>query len=125
MSIKIKGMDDMTPSEIKRELESGARFVLYQYTISIVVMTFKRSSSIYFIKAGHNPLIPGLKFTFLSLLFGWWGIPWGPIYTIGSVFKNLTGGVNVTEEVIQAMATPEEESAEEIASMHEARTKAG
>ena len=39
----------------------------------------------------------------LSLLLGWWGIPWGPIWTIGTVFKNLTGGVDVTANVLQAL----------------------
>lgn len=41
----------------------------------------------------------GLGFTLLSLLFGWWGIPWGPIYTIGALITNFSGGRDVTQEV--------------------------
>jgi hypothetical protein len=26
-------------------------------------------------------------------LVGWWGFPWGPIYTIGTVISNIRGGV--------------------------------
>lgn len=103
MSVKIKGMEHLAPSDIKRELENGAKFVMYQYAISIVVMTFRRGSSIYFVKAGHSPVVPGLKYVLLSSVLGWWGIPWGPIYTIGSIFKNLTGGTDVTAEVISEM----------------------
>jgi hypothetical protein len=38
----------------------------------------------------------------LSLIVGWWGIPWDPIYTIGSVYKNLTGGIDVTGDVLNS-----------------------
>ncbi len=121
MSIQIKGMEGMSPSDIQRELESGAKFVMYQYTISIIVMTFRRSSAIHFIRAGKSTVVPGLGWTLLTLIVGWWGIPWGPIYSIGSVFTNLTGGKNVTQEVIHSLATPEEESIEDIEQMLEAR----
>jgi hypothetical protein len=36
----------------------------------------------------------------ISLLFGWWGIPWGPIYTVTSLFKNFGGGRDVTKEIM-------------------------
>ena len=38
----------------------------------------------------------GLPWTLLTLLAGWWGIPWGPIYTIQSLVVNLKGGKDVT-----------------------------
>ena len=28
----------------------------------------------------------------ISALFGWWGMPWGPILTVRSIFKNAFGG---------------------------------
>jgi hypothetical protein len=34
----------------------------------------------------------------------WWGIPWGPIYTIQALATNLRGGKNVTHEVIASMS---------------------
>ena len=64
-------------------------------------MTFRRSSDIYFVKSNENSIIKGLRFTFLSLVLGWWGIPWGPIYTIGSLYRNLSGGKDVSQEVVQ------------------------
>src|SRR6266849_3218745 len=30
----------------------------------------------------------------ISSIGGWWGFPWGPIWTIGSIFKNASGGKN-------------------------------
>jgi hypothetical protein len=93
---KIVGIDHLTNAEINAAVEEGARFVVYQYTISIIVMTFRRSSAVHFVPAGASAVVKGLPYTLLTLVAGWWGIPWGPIYTIGSLAKNLSGGENVT-----------------------------
>jgi len=29
-------------------------------------------------------------------VLGWWGIPWGPIYTVQVLLNNLRGGVKQT-----------------------------
>lgn len=100
---QIKNIEGLTTDDITRELSLGGKFVIYQYCISILIMTFKRSSDIYFIKAGEQGIKHGWGFTALSLILGWWGIPWGPIYTIGSVYENLTGGKDITQEVITSM----------------------
>jgi hypothetical protein len=73
----IKNLEGLTTEQINRELDHGARFVIYEYAVSIVVMTFKRSSDIYFVRAGENGMVKGLPFTFISFFFGWWGIPSG------------------------------------------------
>jgi hypothetical protein len=100
--MKITGLDGMTDSEINSELQRGARFVFYQYCISVVILTFKRPSNIYFIRAGESPIMQGLKFSLLSFLLGWWGIPWGPIYTIQSLWVNFGGGKDVTQDVVRS-----------------------
>jgi len=33
-------------------------------------------------------------------LFGWWGIPWGFIYTPMSIISNISGGKDVTQSVL-------------------------
>jgi hypothetical protein len=98
-SMKIVGIEGMSPYDLQTEIARGGRLVVFQYCISIVVLTFKRSSSIYFIPAGASPASKGLRYTIASLLLGWWGIPWGPIYTIGSLVNNLKGGKDVTHIV--------------------------
>jgi hypothetical protein len=67
------------------------------------VITFFRSSSITFVKADENKVVKGLGFTFLTLLLGWWGIPWGPIRSIQALVTNFKGGKDVTANVIAAM----------------------
>jgi hypothetical protein len=93
----------MTHQQLDEELRRGGRFVVFQYCISVLVMSFKRSSNIHFIPAGGSAAGKGAPFVALSLVAGWWGIPWGPIWTIGTVFKNLSGGVDVTGDVVNAL----------------------
>jgi hypothetical protein len=88
---------------LQQEIQQGGKFVIYSYCISIVIMTFKRSSNIYFISHDQNAIVKGLPFTLLSLILGWWGIPWGPIYTIQSIWTNFNGGKDVTKEVLASM----------------------
>ncbi len=100
--MKILGIEGLSNDQINRELDRGAKFVYYQYTVSIIVMTFRRSSPIYFLPAGESGFVKGFPFFLITLLFGWWGIPWGPIYSVGSIFNSLSGGKNVTKELVKA-----------------------
>ncbi len=102
--MKIQGIEGMSVNEINLELQRGAKFVIFQYCISVIVMTFKRPSNIYFIRLGDNAIVKGIGYTLLSLLFGWWGIPWGPIYTIQSLVRNLGGGKEVTKQVMASLS---------------------
>jgi hypothetical protein len=104
--MKINGIEGMTLSHIQSEVARGGKFVIFPYCISIVVMTFRRSSDIHFIKADESALSASIGYIMLSLLFGWWGIPWGPIFTIGSIYTNLTGGKDVTQEMMASIARP-------------------
>jgi hypothetical protein len=101
--VKILGIEGMTGAQVEAEVAKGGKFVYYTYCISIIFMTYRRSSDIHFVRAGESSLTPGLGWTALSLVMGWWGIPWGPIYTIGALFTNLGGGKNVTQEVMNSL----------------------
>lgn len=97
----IKGIEGLTLSDINDEVQKGAKFVVYSYCISILVMTFKRPTDIYFVKSNESAFLKGLPYTLLSLVLGWWGIPWGPIYTLWAVGSNVGGGKDMTEEVLR------------------------
>ena len=106
--MKIEGIEGMTGEQLSAELQRGGKFVMFQYCISIIVLTFKRSSKVYFVKAGESAVGKGLGYTLLSTVLGWWGIPWGPIYTIQALVVNFQGGKDVTKETLAALqrATP-------------------
>ncbi len=99
----IHGVSGLTPENLQIELQRGGKFIFYQYCISILVMTFKRSSGVYFIKAGESTFNRGIGFSLLSLVLGWWGIPWGPIWTVSTIANNCAGGRDVTPKVLAAL----------------------
>jgi hypothetical protein len=98
--MKIKNIEGLTGSEIRNLVDEGAKFVMYKYCISIVVMTFNNPTDVYFIKPHESRTTPGLGYLFISFFLGWWGIPWGPIYTIGNIGSVLSGGKDVTYEIM-------------------------
>ena len=100
--MSIEEISKLSVEELNNELANGARFVQFSYTISVVVMTFKRYSKIYFIRKGDSMSADRLPYTLINLFLGWWGIPFGPIYTIWSIVENANGK-DVTEEVINAI----------------------
>ncbi|HET7181368.1 MAG TPA: hypothetical protein VFI15_03965 [Candidatus Limnocylindrales bacterium] len=97
---KVRGVGGMTIAELRAAVGSGARFVVYPYAESWVVVSFRRVTDPILVRptvsSGAGKAAPLLH----SLLFGWWGIPWGPIFTIQGVFRTLRGGVDVTSDVM-------------------------
>lgn len=102
--MKIRNIEGLSAFDLEREAERGARFVYYTYTLSFLLVTFKRTSGVYMIRGNENAVSKGNRFTLLSALFGWWGIPFGPKYTIESIRTNLKGGKDVTDEVMSTVA---------------------
>ena len=102
--MKIQGIKNMPLSQLSFEVQSGAKFVQYCYCISVIIVTLRRGTDIYFVKSGENRIVRGLVWTLLSLLLGWWGIPWGPIYTVQSIYRNFSGGIDHTAAVMHAIA---------------------
>src|SRR5260370_14027051 len=102
----IPGLEGMMPEDLQQAVAHGGRFVLFQFCISVLILTFKRSSPIIFVKPGQSTVVRGLPYSLISLVAGWWGIPWGPIWTISTLVTNLGGGKNLTGEVMQALGVP-------------------
>jgi len=98
--MQIKGIESMTSQELAREVASGGKFVIYQYAVSVVILSFKQGTDIYFVRSTENAVVKGLPYTLLTLVAGWWGIPFGPILSAMALFNNLKGGKDVTPEVM-------------------------
>ncbi len=97
--MRVDGIDNLTPGELEVELAAGGRLVFYEYCISFLVLTLRRPSRVRLLRAGDLGLVRGLPYTLVSLLLGWWGLPWGLIFTPLTVFTNLCGGHDVTQQV--------------------------
>ena len=56
----------------------------FELAVSALLISFKTPSRFYVV-GEEETVLPSLVFTASSLIVGWWGIPYGPIYTIGAV----------------------------------------
>jgi len=98
---KIIIKEDLTLDQLKQKIDNGAEFVCFQYCISLVfAITLKRFSSAILIESKDEIGGYRRKYNWLSLIFGWWGIPWGPFYTISSLRLNKKGGIDMTEDIM-------------------------
>lgn len=97
---KPSALSAVPSDELAQAVDAGGRFVLFTYCISVLVMTFRRSSEVTFLQRDQDGAGEAIKYSLLSGLLGWWGIPWGPIWTIGALFSNAWGGRDVTREVL-------------------------
>jgi hypothetical protein len=88
--------DVSTPQVLEPDAAAGDRLVQFEYCISLVVITLRRTSSVYRLRPRELGLVKGLPFTLVTLLFGWWGVPWGIIYTPLALLTNLSGGRDLT-----------------------------
>lgn len=101
--MEIKGIENMTYGELYDDIDKGGKFVMFTYVISIVVMTFKRpSKTIYYVRSNESAISYGLPYLLITMFLGWWGIPFGPIYSIGAIVKAFTGD-DVTNDVLKVL----------------------
>lgn len=99
----IVGIDNMSVEDIREEVAKGGRFVQYIWCVSIVVMSFKRPTDVFFIRSDESAAAKALPYTLLTLFLGWWGFPWGIIYSFQCLGVNTNGGYDLTEEFMQSI----------------------
>ena len=99
----IKNIEGLSVSQIKELVNKGGKFVIFPYTISFVIMTLKRSSDIYSIREDENSFKYSYSYVLLNFFIGWWGLPWGPIYTIGALYNHIIGGKDITQAVLSEL----------------------
>src|SRR5438445_5052130 len=91
LHLRIQGIDRLSPAELSEALHEGGRFVFFEYCISCVVFTLRRPTGIVFLPPHDWGWVRGLPYTLLTLCLGWWGLPWGVIYTPLTLVTNLAG----------------------------------
>ena len=97
--MQISELETQTRQWVANEIKNGGRFVTFSYTISVVIMTFRRPSDVYFLRNGESPLKHRWSWRLISLFLGWWGFPFGPIHTIKSLYDGFTG-IDITADVL-------------------------
>lgn len=77
------------------KVSAQPRYVIFYRVRSFLVFTRR-----YPIQGIFCPACSGWKAvsaTMATWLFGWWGVPWGPVYSAGAIFQNLFGGKKPAE----------------------------
>lgn len=62
----------------------------YQGCVSFILFTTRFRSR--YVIDGRGGAEVNLAFTTLSFLLGWWGLPWGLLFTPQAIYRNLRGG---------------------------------
>jgi hypothetical protein len=58
------------------------------------------------LRGGENGAGQAISYSLISLVAGWWGIPWGPIWTISTMITNAQGGKDLTLAVLTQRLGP-------------------
>lgn len=65
------------------------RLAAFPYVFSIILFTFQRAwGGLYCKKCREKEMF---KAKLISTFFGWWGLPWGPLFTLGALFRSSEG----------------------------------
>ncbi|WP_182418601.1 hypothetical protein [Bartonella sp. HY038] len=99
----IVGIENMSVEEIREEVAKGGRFVQYIWCVSIIIMSFKNPTDIFFVRSDESAAKKALPYTLLTLFLGWWGFPWGILYSFQCLGVNTSGGYDLTEEFMQSI----------------------
>ena len=87
---------DLSKPDLLSMLNRGMRLIVFQYCLSFIVFSVRRTSRAHLVAPGQSSVVPGLRYTFVALVFGVWGVPWGIVWAFSSAYKNLGGGIDVT-----------------------------
>lgn len=101
--LKISGVKGLAIEDIFSEVNEGARFTLFYECFSLIIYSKKFPSNIYFIRQGEKNIQYHKGHSLRTLFFGWWGIPWGIIWTISCLKTNFDGGIDMTKTVLEAL----------------------
>jgi len=91
--------------EICGAQDQSLRVSVFLYIVSILIATF-RIPKVH-ILCRRCRLQAGILANLVTLIFGWWGFPWGPLYSLYALFINLFGGEKPTynnDLLLQALA---------------------
>ncbi len=73
-----------------RAITAQPRYVVYWRVISYGVGSVRRPVQGVFCRACADRL--GVIASAITWLLGWWGVPWGPLWTVKALWCNLRGG---------------------------------
>lgn len=89
---KLHNVKHLSHEQVADRLIEGATLVQFEYCISLIVITFTLQSGVYLIERNQKTGPYSWRYNLVTILLGWWGIPWGPIRSIRALRTNSNGG---------------------------------
>ena len=77
-----------------KQTAAQPKYVVYRHLFSFVLGTVRTPVQGIYCAACARKI--ALKATAISAVVGWWGVPWGPIWTVTECLKNALGGTTVS-----------------------------
>ncbi len=99
----VRGAEHLHPDDLRRLLREGWRCVRYEFCVSAIIATFRFQTATYLTDSWQTRYLHGLGWGLISLAFGPWGVPWGPILTARAIWADLRGGVDMTAQVLSRL----------------------
>lgn len=99
--MKLSINDRIKYEELSSKIQEGGRFIAYRYIVSRPLFyPVNRISKLFFIEKNEKASKYAWSYNVLNFLLGIWGLPFGPAVMIKSIFINLKGGIDLTEDVL-------------------------
>lgn len=98
-----------TYTSVVDQVMDGTRFVTIPFVISIVILSFQRNmGGVHEVRTGAYPIGKMVPAALITILVGFWGLPFGVIYSILTCFYLWKGGRDATLEVLTHAVGKEE-----------------
>lgn len=85
-------------------MSDTTKYRTYRVSVNFFFYSYYGSSKVYTIPEGKSTILPGLPYSFLTFLLGWWGfdhLPWRWFkktkYSLSVLHINFTGGDDYTK----------------------------
>jgi hypothetical protein len=92
--------DGLSAAELRAYRDRGWKCVRFEWVRSWGIATVVTQSRVYLTEAWQDRYLRGLLYSVLALALGPWGVPYGLWRTGEAIWTNLTGGRDVTDEVL-------------------------
>ena len=98
--MNIARIEGMSIDQLRADVSRGGKFVMFPYTISLLVITLRRSSAVTYIAPGQSSFSKGLPYILTSLVLGWWGFRGGSFIRRSRYSQHCGAGGKMTGEVM-------------------------
>lgn len=105
-TLELGWADRQTADRIRARICEGWRCVRFEFCVSFLFATVRRQSAVYLTGSWQRRCFIGMGYSALALFLGPWGMPWGPFWAVQAIWSNLTGGIDVTDTVLELLNEP-------------------